>query len=324
MKIMVWFVLVLSALSAAGEQIQAHLNKKVTIKCGFGTFSRSLVWYHRDQEVFTLNMNHGMPSKVNRMEGRATLKNTDWVINQVIEEDVGDYVCAADGKQQTHTLFVLSVSVSPSCELQVGSEATLQCQIKGLNLNSPVQWKKPREKEPSESATVHLKPVTHSHEGDWVCMSSHNGNTYSEKLNIKVTDIASETKSPSQTSKNNSVKTPPSPPSGVASGLLGLSWWVWVAVGVGSLVVVFLMVLVIILCKRIKRRKKRVLKMKNMKQPLKPRQYCQCDHQTAAAKPKQGRRSEKPSALSLQPLLPETQIEGRREREGVRGREGRK
>ena len=47
----------------------------------------------------------------------------------------------------------------------------------------------------------------------------------------------------------------PPPKSNDVLGPLGLSWWMWVAVGVGGLVVVFLMVLVIALCRRIKRRK---------------------------------------------------------------------
>lgn len=37
--------------------------------------------------------------------------------------------------------------------------------------------------------------------------------------------------------------------------LLGLVWWMWIAIGAGFTVVVFLMILVICLCKRIKRKK---------------------------------------------------------------------
>lgn len=38
-------------------------------------------------------------------------------------------------------------------------------------------------------------------------------------------------------------------------GVDQLDWWVWVAVGLGGLVVVLLMVFVIVMCKRIRRRK---------------------------------------------------------------------
>ncbi|KAM7421103.1 hypothetical protein PAMA_015328 [Pampus argenteus] len=322
MKITVCFVLVLCALSAAGERIQARLNEKVTIKCG--TFSESLLWYHGTDEVYSTKFINRNLIKVNKIGGRATLKNADLIIDKVKEEDVGEYTCSADGTPYTHTLFVMSVSVNSvnaSRELQQGSKVTLKCEVKGLNSDSSVKWKQPNGNQLYESPTVDLEYVTPSHAGVWVCMFSHLGNTYNESLDLTVTDLTST----SQTPKVTSVQTPPS---SVASELLGLSWWMWVAVGVGSLVVVFLMVLVIILCKRIKRKKKRVLKMKNMRQPLKPREYCKCDHQTAAAKPQQGRRREKPSALCVQPLLPETHIEERRERqkerEGVRGREGRK
>ncbi len=40
-----------------------------------------------------------------------------------------------------------------------------------------------------------------------------------------------------------------------AALLLGLSWWMWVIIGVGGLIVVLLMVLVICLCKKVRRRK---------------------------------------------------------------------
>lgn len=82
--------------------------------------------------------------------------------------------------------------------------------------------------------------------------------------------------------------------------LLGLSWWVWVAVGVGGLVSLLLLVFAIILCQKIRRKKRRkYLRVKNATQPLKPRKYCECNRPTAAAKPQQGRRREKPSPLPL-------------------------
>lgn len=47
--------------------------------------------------------------------------------------------------------------------------------------------------------------------------------------------------------------TPPVPPPPLL--LLGLSWWLWVVIGVGCLIVVVLMFFVIYLCKRIQRKK---------------------------------------------------------------------
>lgn len=46
------------------------------------------------------------------------------------------------------------------------------------------------------------------------------------------------------------------PPEGAGKlTLLGLSWWAWVAIGVGSLIVIVLMVVVIFTVVRIKRKK---------------------------------------------------------------------
>ena len=65
-----------------------------------------------------------------------------------------------------------------------------------------------------------------------------------------------ETSAPAKSGGNKTSK-PPSSPGNTPEGalLLGLSWWVWLAIGVGCLVVVLLMVFVIVMCKRIKRRK---------------------------------------------------------------------
>ncbi|KAG7216970.1 hypothetical protein INR49_001624 [Caranx melampygus] len=48
----------------------------------------------------------------------------------------------------------------------------------------------------------------------------------------------------------------------------------------------------------------RLTRMRN-RQPLTPRQYCQCNRPTAARKSQQGRKKGKPSALPLQPQLKE-------------------
>ncbi|KAM7421104.1 hypothetical protein PAMA_015328 [Pampus argenteus] len=205
MKITVCFVLVLCALSAAGERIQARLNEKVTIKCG--TFSESLLWYHGTDEVYSTKFINRNLIKVNKIGGRATLKNADLIIDKVKEEDVGEYTCSADGTPYTHTLFVMSVSVNSvnaSRELQQGSKVTLKCEVKGLNSDSSVKWKQPNGNQLYESPTVDLEYVTPSHAGVWVCMFSHLGNTYNESLDLTVTDLTSTSQTPKVTSKTTS------------------------------------------------------------------------------------------------------------------------
>lgn len=231
-------------------------------------------------------------------------KGTSLEISAVKEEDAGRFICEADGRRQEHTLVVVSVSASPSADLQLGSEATLQCKVAGLDPVSTGQWKGPDGRPTSESNVVELKPITHSDAGTWVCTFSHDGRTHDFSLDIKVQGPAPQTAAPppSQTSgdKSSCSGCGTAPPASAL--LLGLSWWVWVAGGVGCLVVVLLVVFVIVLCKRIKRRKRKFLTMKNGQHPLKSKPYCQCDR-PAAAKPRQGRRREKPSAPPLQPLL---------------------
>ncbi|XP_070691050.1 sialoadhesin-like isoform X2 [Pempheris klunzingeri] len=237
---------------------------------------------------------------------RSRMKSTSLVISRVKGEDAGKFTCKADSNPYEHTLLVVSVSASPSGVLQLGSEATLQCNVAGLDPGSTVQWTRP-DGQHTGSQTVQLKPVARSDAGTWNCTFSHD-KKYSESLNIKVKEPA---------------PTPPPLPSLITNAnpkttcidcaidplsdalLLGLKWWVWVAIGVGCLVVVLLLVLVIVLCKRIRRKKAKLHKMKNSRQPLKSKQYCQCNRPTAAAKPQQGRRREKPSAPPLQPLLME-------------------
>ncbi|XP_067457230.1 CD4-2 molecule, tandem duplicate 2 [Thunnus thynnus] len=292
MKTIVWFVLVLSALSAAGKVFQGKLGQRATIKCGVKP-NPTLSW-HRGLELIIRLEGNGLPLKGKSEIGkRSLLKGTSLVIDDVKEGDAGQFTCKADRKtQEEHTLLVVSVSVSPTSELQQGSNATLNCQVKGLVPGSTVQWKEPDGSE-TQKHNIYLDPVQLSHNGRWVCLFPHAGETYNETLNIKVKDLATTT-SPSKTSKNITQPGGPPPMSNDVLGPLGLSWWMWVAVGVGGLVVVFLMVLVIALCRRIKRRKRRLLKIRNAAQQLKPRQYCQCDQPTAAAKLQQGRRGEKP------------------------------
>lgn len=75
-----------------------------------------------------------------------------------------------------------SVSASPSDNLQLGSSATLQCQVKGLP-ELAVQWRKPDGS--LHPQVTQLNPVARSDEGAWNCIVSHDGEMYSEKLDIK-------------------------------------------------------------------------------------------------------------------------------------------
>lgn len=296
-----WFGFVLGALSATGTVIVTKSGEKAMITCGEGSFSNKLLWYHRGNFIVENNV-RGFPRKgtVDITKRFNLKKETDLEILGVKEEDAGPFTCVVDEKSHEHTLLVVSVWASPSGDLLLGSEATLQCQVKGLDQGSTVQWKRPDGSAYGESHTAQLRPVDRSYAGTWKCMFSFGGKEYSESLHISVKEPAPTTSEPVTSKGSKDIRTTPS-----GAQLLGLSWWYWVAIGGGSLVVILLMVCVIVLCKRIRRRKRKLQKMKYDRQLLKSKQYCKCNRSTAAEKPQQRRRKEKPSALPLQPQLME-------------------
>lgn len=296
-----WFGFVLGALSATGTVIVTKSGEKAIITCGVSSFSNKLLWYHRGNFIVENNV-RGFPRKgtVDITKRFNLKKETDLEILGVKEEDAGPFTCVVDEKSHEHTLLVVSVWASPSGDLLLGSEATLQCQVKGLDQGSTVQWKRPDGSAYGESHTAQLRPVDRSYAGTWKCMFSFGGKEYSESLHISVKEPAPTTSEPVTSKGSKDIRTTPS-----GAQLLGLSWWYWVAIGGGSLVVILLMVCVIVLCKRIRRRKRKLQKMKYDRQLLKSKQYCKCNRSTAAEKPQQRRRKEKPSALPLQPQLME-------------------
>ncbi|XP_071325225.1 CD4-2 molecule, tandem duplicate 1 [Trachinotus anak] len=307
MKTIVWLRFLLGALSASGSVIHTKPGHSVTLECGVSTYKHSLKWYHQSQRILYVSAKTGFTNRgPAAIYTRSRVKyETKLEISGVTKEDAGEFTCDADGNMQTHTLLVVSVSVSPSKELLAGSNATLGCEVNAPEAVSTVQWKSPGGSVHEQSGKVDLNPVACSDNGTWKCMFSYKGKTYSENLNIEVKEPAPETptSSPTQSSKANNKKACPSCKTPHLQSVIGqLRWWVWVAIGVGCLVVVLLIVTVIVLCKRTRRRKEELQRMKNGRRP---KQYCQCNQPTAAGKPQQGRKKGKPSALPLQPLLKE-------------------
>ncbi|XP_056236299.1 T-cell surface glycoprotein CD4-like [Seriola aureovittata] len=310
MKTIVWLGFVLSALSAADEVIKTRIGQSVTLKCGPNPPKGDLSWLHGSVRIFNVNSKFGFPLKgPAAVHSRSKVKSgKDLEITGVKREDAGKFTCMADGKSVEYTLLVVSVSATSTDDFRAGGTAILQCDVNGLGKSPEVEWKRPNESKVLKQAKVNLSSVAPSDAGTWVCTFSHKKVTYSEDLVIEVKGPSTEApkSSPTQSSKVNPkscLKCGNNHQSG--SGSVKLSWWMWVAVGVGCLVVILLVVFVIVLCKKIRRRKKKLQRMKNGRQSLRPKQFCQCNRPTAAGKPQQGRKKGKPSALPLQPLLKE-------------------
>lgn len=304
MKTVVWFGFVFFvAFCAAADQVTVTKpGTTINLECGVSTFKSSVEWKYGNERI-CYTEKKGAPRKGRSDTAtRSTVRITRLSIRDVKEIDAGQFTCIVDGKTFVHTLLVVSVSAIPSNDFQLGSEVTLQCKVKGLNSDAAVKWFRPDGSKHTGSETVQLKSMSDS--GIWNCTFSHDRVTYGKELEIKVKEPKPATTTaskPSRGPKINGGSKGPSNSTTDAGLLLGLSWWMWVIIGVGCLVVVLLTVLVICLCKRIRRRRRKLHKMKNSRQL--PRQYCQCNRPTAAAKPQQRRRREKPSALPLQPLL---------------------
>uniref|UniRef100_A0A3Q4H080 Ig-like domain-containing protein n=1 Tax=Neolamprologus brichardi TaxID=32507 RepID=A0A3Q4H080_NEOBR len=165
--------------------------------------------------------------------------------------------------------FSVSVSVQPSAVLKLNDEATLQCEVKGQPQGCEVKWQSPNTDSPTNPSTVQLKPVTSSHKGAWECIITCNTQALGIKTfvcmcgqrNIKMCVFVlqslqlQQSHQPNQTAKVRKPATHVRGNDDASPGLLGLAWWVWVAIGVGCLVAILLMVCVIVLCVRVKRRK---------------------------------------------------------------------
>ncbi|XP_008429603.1 uncharacterized protein LOC103477974 [Poecilia reticulata] len=314
MKTIILFGLVLGALSAAGNVYIAEVGGKVTLQCGVTRFSSRLEWQHDSLRILVFEKNGFVNKGSSEIKQRAKKsKETDMEISNIKETDSGKFTCVADRSPHDHHLIVVSVS-APSGPLEVGADATLECKANsGVSGQSQavVKWRKPDGSVQTVSK-VELKSVALTDEGTWQCLVSYQGKEFTKTVTINVEEPVPEPTTPiivnnpkypnSGNGKNSSggVRGPEDP-----MMLLGLVWWIWVAIGAGGLVVIILIIVIIVMHKRNKRKKKKFLRMKKAQLSQKPKKYCQCVRQTAAAKPQQGRRREKPSALPLQPLLQE-------------------
>ncbi|XP_071765272.1 neogenin-like [Centroberyx gerrardi] len=312
MRSIVWFGFVLGALSAAGNVIHTKPGKRAKIECGASTVSRTVEWRRGSDLIMSRNVKSGSErkGKIAIYDRSKLIQDRDLEISKVEEADAGLFICTADGNPHYHTLFVVTVSVSPSADLQLGGEAALQCQVKGPDPEVTVEWERPGGGSGGPSP-VHLNPVANSDAGTWTCKFSRDGATYKETLDIKVKE-PKPTTTPSLSSSPQDIITPTchkcrprakgSQPD--KSGLLlGLSLWMWVAVGVGCLVLVLLIISIIVVHQSIKRRRRKARKLKSIRQPLRAKNYCQCNGPAAAAAaaaPPRGRQREKPSSLPRQ------------------------
>ncbi|XP_039475702.1 hemicentin-1-like isoform X1 [Oreochromis aureus] len=260
MKVIVLFVFVLGALSAAGEDFFAKVGGKVTLNCGVSSYRRSLQWHHGNDFLHSVDQ-RGYPRKGTAdLSRRSVVRQTNLEISSVKETDAGRFTCSADGTRHNHSLSLFSVlvSVKPSAVLELNDEAKLQCEVKGQHQGCEVKWRSPNTYSLTNPSTVQLKPVKTSHNGAWECIVTCGRNTFSERLTIKVKEPPTTT-TPPTTLKNitsfvTSVQGTTCTTCTANDCPLGLSCSMWFVIGVCCQCGMLLIVCVTVLCKCIKRR----------------------------------------------------------------------
>lgn len=97
--------------------------------------------------------------------------------------------CCRNHRFQVVAVLLPSASVysTPSSDLQLGDKAKLHCTVSSPVKESEVQWWNPDGIRYPGSQVADLTSVTRSDAGQWNCKFSHEGMTYSQSLDIKVT-----------------------------------------------------------------------------------------------------------------------------------------
>ncbi|CAI5663771.1 unnamed protein product [Oreochromis niloticus] len=257
MKVIVLFVFVLGALSAAGEVFFANVGGKVTLNCGVNSYRNYLTWYYGYDLLHTADQSGFTRRGSAELVERSVVRQTNLEISSVKETDAGEFTCSADWTYHEHSLFVVSVSVSvtPSAVLKLCDEATLHCEVKHLLKGCEVKWKSPNADSPEWPSTVQLKPVTSSHNGTWECIITCDGKqlkpptsttppTTLKNITLFVTSVQGTTCTTCITCTTCTANDCP----------LGLSCWMWIAIGVCCQFGMLLIVCVTVLCKCMSRR----------------------------------------------------------------------
>uniref|UniRef100_A0A3B4H768 Ig-like domain-containing protein n=1 Tax=Pundamilia nyererei TaxID=303518 RepID=A0A3B4H768_9CICH len=239
-------LVLLGALSAAGEDFFAKVGGKVTLKCGVSSYRRSLQWHHGYDLLYSVDQRGFTRKGSAELVWRSVVRQTNLEISSVRETDAGRFTCLADGTRHNHSLSVFSVlvSVKPSDVLELNDEATLQCEVKGQHHGCEVKWRSPNTYSLTNTSTVQLKPVKTSHNGPWLCIVTCGSNTFSERLAITV---QGNTQLLGMKTLVHICVANDCP--------LGLSCWMWFAIGVCCQFGMLLIVCVIVLCKCMRRRR---------------------------------------------------------------------
>ncbi|XP_067094588.1 CD4-2 molecule, tandem duplicate 2 isoform X1 [Osmerus mordax] len=314
MKTVFLFCAFLSALGLVtleGNILFVKQGVSTKINCGVKITNQNVEWTFGDQKslIVRINGRNGKQTKGNFPNIQVKRSGEYLDIQSADVGHAGLYTCKVDNTEHRHRLYIVTASVSPSSDILLGTAASLHCQVTG-EPKPKVEWLRPGGELAESSGQVQLSDVTLEDAGHWTCQISKDEEIHQETVNIRV-QSSKPTVPPSgprdvtvtQCLNCSAVLQPEGGEVGVPGkgglSLWGLSLWVWIAVGAGGLVLILLVVLVVLMQRRNRRMKRRGRKLRTVRQPLKPNEYCHCNNRAVGPPPK-GRPREKPSPVAKQ------------------------
>ncbi|ROI36436.1 T-cell surface glycoprotein CD4, partial [Anabarilius grahami] len=186
-------------------------------------------------------------------------------LKSVTSNDDGQWTCLFKDLKLTLTLTVVGLQTT-AVKVPEGENMTLPCSLPRSVSQRVVggKW-----------TADHLPTAQPSDEGKYVCTVEFEGGV---KLTAE-TNLTVVAKASVKTGGKKVIEKKGKTPAGGGTWkkeVFGLQLWIWIAVGASSVVLIVLIIVIVLVRQRNKRMKKRVKKLRSMRQPLTAKDYCRC------------------------------------------------
>lgn len=228
------------------------------------------------------------------------------ILKSVTSKDEGQWTCMVQGLKINITLTVVGLQSQEHIEVPAGGDVVLPCSLPKITSRHVVggkwtakhlqdldvsfgttddkhnlRWKGQNTSKAvftsgqlSTNYDIKLIKVQSTDAGEFVCTVNFDGGTeLTASTMLKV--LPGTSVSGGKVVNNVKGKTPSEGP--WTKDVYGVQLWVWIAVGASSVVLIGLIISTVLVQQRNKRMKKRVRKLRSMRQPLTAKDYCQCN-----------------------------------------------